>query len=93
MFYIRYTCGVPHLAYPYLQTPAFIMESITDVVVLCGFEGMPCAPLDKALLVRQNRNYFGTVSRGYSSAVTSALCHPTRAVGHALYLAPMCIGC
>lgn len=45
-----YLCGVPHIAYQYLATPSFIMESITDVVVLCGFEGMPCKPIAKALL-------------------------------------------
>ena len=45
-----YKCGVPHLAYPYLATPTFVIQSLTDVVVLCDFEGMPCKPIAKALL-------------------------------------------
>ena len=49
-----YKCGVPSLAYPYLQTPTFILEAITDVVVTCGFEGMPCKPVAKALLNPDN---------------------------------------
>lgn len=44
-----YKCGVPHIAYPYLATPSFIIESITDIVVLCGFEGMPQKIADPAV--------------------------------------------
>mgnify|MGYP001192617555 CR=1 FL=1 len=49
-----YKCGVPHIAYQYLQTPTFILEAITDVVITCGFEGMPCKPVWKAFLNPDN---------------------------------------
>ena len=42
---MSYKCGVPHLAYPYLQTPSFIIESISDIVILCGFEGVYMYPV------------------------------------------------
>ena len=51
---LAYQCGVPHIAYPYLQTPSFIMEAKTDIVITCGFEGQPCTPPWKALLNPDN---------------------------------------
>eukprot|EP00039_Didymoeca_costata_P014968 m.247611 g.247611 ORF g.247611 m.247611 type:complete len:388 (-) comp16128_c0_seq10:43-1206(-) len=38
----EYKCLVPHLAYHYMTTPMFILEAITDAVVMCGFEGLAC---------------------------------------------------
>jgi len=64
-----YKCGVPHLAYPFLATPSFIIESLTDVVVLCSFEGMPCKPIPKALL---NPAVWGEMDR-YAHNVTAML--------------------
>ena len=49
-----YQCGIPHVAYPYLQTPVFIIQAKTDVVVTCDFEGMPCKPVAKALFNPDN---------------------------------------
>ena len=51
---LAYQCGVPHIAYPYLQTATFIMEALTDIVITCGFEGQPCTPPWKALLNPDN---------------------------------------
>ena len=45
-----YKCGVPHIGYAFLTTPTFIIQSLTDVVIMCGFEGAPCDPVEKALL-------------------------------------------
>ena len=36
----NWKCFVPRLAYPYYELPLFIMEAITDVVIMGGFEGM-----------------------------------------------------
>lgn len=37
----RDACGVPHVGYAYVATPLFVMQSLTDIVILCGFEGVP----------------------------------------------------
>jgi len=34
-------CAVPHIGYAYVATPLFVMQSLTDIVILCGFEGVP----------------------------------------------------
>ena len=35
-----YKCELPHFSYPHLTVPVFIIEAITDSVVLGGFEGV-----------------------------------------------------
>jgi hypothetical protein len=37
-----YFCNVPNHLYGHLATPVFIIEAITDSVVMCGFEGLEC---------------------------------------------------
>ena len=39
-------CVVPYHLYDHLETPVFIVEAITDAVIMCGFEGLPCKPVD-----------------------------------------------
>ena len=42
-----YKCFIPYMAYSHFKTPVFIIEAITDVVIMGGFEGM--AHTEKAL--------------------------------------------
>ena len=35
-----YKCELPHFSYPHLTVPVFVIEAITDSVVLGGFEGV-----------------------------------------------------
>ena len=61
-----YMCGVPHIAYPYLQTPVFVIQAKTDVVVSCIFEGMPCKPVAKALFNPENWQRWSTFGQNAS---------------------------
>lgn len=40
---LSWSCILPYVAYPHLQTPIFVIESLSDAVVLCDFEGLPCS--------------------------------------------------
>ena len=51
-----YFCNVPNHLYDHIETPLFIVEAITDAVIMCGFEGLPCDPSD--LLIPQVRLVF-----------------------------------
>ena len=48
-----YKCELPHYSYPHLTVPVFIIEAITDSVVLGGFEGMAV----KSLLTKGGAEY------------------------------------
>jgi len=39
---LAYRCAIPYVLYPHITTPLFVTEALSDVVVLCGFEGMYC---------------------------------------------------
>lgn len=82
-----YKCGVPHLAYPYLSTPSFIMESITDIVIMCGFEGMPCSPPQKALL---NPDVWGEIN-AYGHNATAMFSETVLKSTRDGFFAPNCI--
>ena len=73
-----YTCGVPHLSYAHLATPTFVLESLTDVVIMCGFEGMPCKPVARALLDHDVCERFAQYGRNASAMLTASVMRSSR---------------
>ena len=71
-------CGVPHIAYQYLQTPVFVMESLTDVIILCGFEGMPCTNVEKTLLDPQVWSEVNSYGHNASKMLTATVMQSQR---------------
>ena len=84
---VRYMCGVPHIAYKYMQTPTFIIEALTDVVISCQFEGMPCSPVVKALLNPDNWNRWAE----YGNNCTEMLGHTVLQRARDGVFAPSCL--
>jgi len=59
-------CAVPHFLYPHLTVPVFITEALSDVTVMCGFEGMPCNNIAKALLNKNVTSYIAEYAQNAS---------------------------
>jgi len=70
----RYLCGIPYLLYPHLQTPLFVIEAITDSVVMCGFEGLDCTP--KGLISKAVWGYINQY--GHNATKNFAQINPKR---------------
>lgn len=79
-------CAIPHFLYPYLTVPVFITESLTDSVVMCEFEGVPCDPPAKALLNQTITAYFAE----YGQNATKNFQQVLRSTRDGLY-APSCL--
>ena len=84
-----YKCAVPHIAYQYLQTPVMILESLTDVVISCAFEGMPCQPAWKGLLNPDNWKRWGNYGVNASAMFQSTVGQDKR--GKNGLFAPSCL--
>ena len=59
-------CTVPYRLYDHLKTPVFIVEAITDAVVMCGFEGLPCKPED--LLLADVRDFIDDYAANFTQS-------------------------
>jgi len=50
-----YLCSLPYIMYPFIKQPMFIIEALSDSVVTCEFEGLPCSA--SSLLLKEVQNY------------------------------------
>lgn len=78
-----YECAVPHLVYPYIQSDLFIIQALTDVVILGGFEGVPAAALAQPIGWR----YVNAYGANATEAIRSG---PLTSARHGVF-APACL--
>ena len=69
-------CAVPHIVYPYLRTPMFVIQSLTDVVIMGGFEGVP--PHPSALLRPDVWAFINAYGTNATAMLTSTLLHGSK---------------